>query len=190
MASLAYHTHHFAAQSGAGYVANSSASGAGPPPCPQPWCHTITLSPSHTHTYTHRSGCTPACTHTHTCHCPQALQGVWAPYYMVHKVLAGLLDAHTLAQHPLALPMATAMADYFHACTAKVGRGTERGHWVGRLVQGMGRSYPVPAGVCCGQAHKAGCGSWGGTACVRACTWSCGCGCCYTHELLGASFVT
>jgi len=45
---------------------------------------------------------------------------VWAPYYVVHKIMAGLLDAHTMARSADALAMVTAMADYHHARTAQV----------------------------------------------------------------------
>lgn len=38
--------------------------------------------------------------------------GVWAPYYTLHKTLAGLIDAHVDAQRPLALSMATALGDW------------------------------------------------------------------------------
>jgi hypothetical protein len=35
------------------------------------------------------------------------------PYYIVHKLMAGLLDAHVLLAAPRALPVVTKMADYF-----------------------------------------------------------------------------
>jgi DUF1680 family protein len=39
--------------------------------------------------------------------------GIWAPYYTIHKIMTGLLDAHTHAGNPRALAVVTAMADYF-----------------------------------------------------------------------------
>lgn len=39
--------------------------------------------------------------------------GVWAPYYTVHKIMAGLLDAHEHTGNPRAREMAIAMADHF-----------------------------------------------------------------------------
>ncbi|KAE9620458.1 hypothetical protein Lal_00019359 [Lupinus albus] len=39
---------------------------------------------------------------------------VWAPYYTIHKILAGLLDQHTVAGNPQALKMVTWMVDYFY----------------------------------------------------------------------------
>ncbi|MBT3286250.1 MAG: hypothetical protein HN380_02810 [Victivallales bacterium] len=40
------------------------------------------------------------------------LAGAWAPYYTLHKILVGLLDAHEWANSATALTMATALADY------------------------------------------------------------------------------
>jgi len=39
--------------------------------------------------------------------------GVWAPYYTIHKIMAGLLDVHVLCGNQEALAMAEQMADYF-----------------------------------------------------------------------------
>ncbi|XP_027356336.1 uncharacterized protein LOC113865788 isoform X2 [Abrus precatorius] len=44
----------------------------------------------------------------------EAIQPVWAPYYTIHKILAGLLDQHTFAGNPQALKMVTWMVDYFY----------------------------------------------------------------------------
>ncbi|KAF5735763.1 hypothetical protein HS088_TW15G01279 [Tripterygium wilfordii] len=44
----------------------------------------------------------------------EAIKPVWAPYYTIHKIFAGLLDQHTFADHPQALKMATWMAEYFY----------------------------------------------------------------------------
>ncbi|XP_078442990.1 uncharacterized protein LOC144712614 [Wolffia australiana] len=38
---------------------------------------------------------------------------VWAPYYTIHKIMAGLLDQYSLAGNSRALQMAIRMADYF-----------------------------------------------------------------------------
>lgn len=40
---------------------------------------------------------------------------VWAPYYTLHKILAGLLDVHTLCGSSQALDVATKMGDWFVA---------------------------------------------------------------------------
>ena len=37
---------------------------------------------------------------------------VWAPYYTLHKILAGLIDAHALCGNAQALDMLVAMADW------------------------------------------------------------------------------
>ncbi|GLJ40737.1 hypothetical protein SUGI_0842090 [Cryptomeria japonica] len=44
----------------------------------------------------------------------EAVQYVWAPYYTIHKIMAGLLDQYTLAGNKQALKMTTWMADYFY----------------------------------------------------------------------------
>ncbi|GMH11494.1 hypothetical protein Nepgr_013335 [Nepenthes gracilis] len=44
----------------------------------------------------------------------EAVQSVWAPYYTIHKIMAGLLDQHTLAGNPQALEMLTWMVEYFY----------------------------------------------------------------------------
>lgn len=45
---------------------------------------------------------------------------VWAPYYTIHKIMAGLLDAHAHAGNADALRMVVAMADYFSARLARL----------------------------------------------------------------------
>ncbi|TKY67424.1 hypothetical protein E2542_SST10318 [Spatholobus suberectus] len=44
----------------------------------------------------------------------EAVQYVWAPYYTIHKILAGLLDQHTFAGNSQALKMVIWMVDYFY----------------------------------------------------------------------------
>lgn len=46
--------------------------------------------------------------------------GVWAPYYTIHKIMSGLLNAHEHAGNPRAREMAIAMADYFAARVARL----------------------------------------------------------------------
>ncbi|KAJ0623684.1 putative six-hairpin glycosidase superfamily, beta-L-arabinofuranosidase, GH127 [Helianthus annuus] len=43
----------------------------------------------------------------------EAIQPVWAPYYTIHKIMAGLVDQYVLAGNNQALKMVTQMADYF-----------------------------------------------------------------------------
>ncbi|MGW0867486.1 glycoside hydrolase family 127 protein [Streptomyces sp. NPDC002611] len=40
---------------------------------------------------------------------------IWAPYYTCHKIMRGLLDAHTLAGHQQALTIAAKMGDWVHS---------------------------------------------------------------------------
>ncbi|XP_031386910.1 uncharacterized protein LOC116200240 [Punica granatum] len=44
----------------------------------------------------------------------EAVKPVWAPYYTIHKILAGLLDQYLLAGNDQALKMTTWMVDYFY----------------------------------------------------------------------------
>lgn len=41
--------------------------------------------------------------------------GVWAPYYTIHKIMAGLIDVYEQTGNRQALEVATHMADYFEA---------------------------------------------------------------------------
>lgn len=49
---------------------------------------------------------------------------VWAPYYTIHKIMAGLLDAHAHTNNALALRMVVAMADYFAARVSRLSPDT------------------------------------------------------------------
>ncbi|KAG6791033.1 hypothetical protein POTOM_000143 [Populus tomentosa] len=44
----------------------------------------------------------------------EAIKPVWAPYYTIHKILAGLLDQYTFADNAQALKMVKWMVDYFY----------------------------------------------------------------------------
>ncbi|XP_008384528.2 uncharacterized protein [Malus domestica] len=44
----------------------------------------------------------------------EAVKPVWAPYYTIHKILAGLLDQYTFADNAQALKMVTWMVEYFY----------------------------------------------------------------------------
>ncbi|GER38331.1 non-reducing end beta-L-arabinofuranosidase [Striga asiatica] len=61
----------------------------------------------------------------------EALKEVWAPYYTIHKILAGLLDQYTLAGNSGALRMATWMVDYFYKRVQNViSKYTIERHWL------------------------------------------------------------
>ncbi|KAM3289037.1 hypothetical protein P3S67_017324 [Capsicum chacoense] len=61
----------------------------------------------------------------------EAIKPVWAPYYTIHKILAGLLDQYTLAGNVQALMMTTWMAEYFHNRVQKViTKYTIERHWL------------------------------------------------------------
>jgi len=53
----------------------------------------------------------------------EARQNVWAPWYTLHKIMAGLYDAHQLAGNAQALQVLTNMADWV---TNRVGRLSEQ----------------------------------------------------------------
>lgn len=47
-------------------------------------------------------------------------QGIWAPYYTLHKILAGLLDAHTLTANAQALEVASKIGDWAYSRLSKL----------------------------------------------------------------------
>lgn len=47
-------------------------------------------------------------------------QGIWAPYYTLHKILAGLLDAHTATGNARALDVASRIGDWTHSRLSKL----------------------------------------------------------------------
>lgn len=61
----------------------------------------------------------------------EAIKPVWAPYYTIHKIMAGLLDQYNLAGNSQALKMVTWMADYFYTRVQNVIKNysIER-HWL------------------------------------------------------------
>ncbi|KAJ9558703.1 hypothetical protein OSB04_013317 [Centaurea solstitialis] len=60
----------------------------------------------------------------------EAIQPVWAPYYTIHKIMAGLVDQYVLAGNNQALKMVTQMADYFGRRVENViTRYTIERHW-------------------------------------------------------------
>lgn len=50
----------------------------------------------------------------------EARTDVWAPYYTIHKILAGLMDQHQLAGNRQALRVATRLADWIDWRTARL----------------------------------------------------------------------
>lgn len=59
----------------------------------------------------------------------EALQPVWAPYYVIHKICQGLLDQHQLAMQPTTLRVLTSMASYFCDRSEDVVRKYGMDHW-------------------------------------------------------------
>jgi DUF1680 family protein len=49
-------------------------------------------------------------------------QGIWAPYYTLHKILAGLLDAHTHTGNVQALEVASKIGDWAYSRLSKLRR--------------------------------------------------------------------
>ncbi|XP_030458448.1 uncharacterized protein LOC115679049 isoform X2 [Syzygium oleosum] len=61
----------------------------------------------------------------------EAVKPVWAPYYTIHKIMAGLLDQYTLAGNKQALKMVTWMADYFYSRVQNViAKYSLERHWL------------------------------------------------------------
>ncbi|KAL1539610.1 hypothetical protein AAHA92_24070 [Salvia divinorum] len=61
----------------------------------------------------------------------ETLHEVWAPYYTIHKILAGLLDQYTMADSARALQMMKWMVDYFYNRVQKVIKEyTIERHWL------------------------------------------------------------
>ncbi|CAI5480855.1 unnamed protein product [Closterium sp. Yama58-4] len=61
----------------------------------------------------------------------EAIKPVWAPYYTVHKIMAGLLDQYQLASNHAALRMLTWMVEYFRGRVQRViERHTVARHWL------------------------------------------------------------
>jgi len=54
---------------------------------------------------------------------------VWAPYYTLHKILAGLLDCYEAGSDPRALEIARGMADWVHARLSAVPTATRADMW-------------------------------------------------------------
>lgn len=54
----------------------------------------------------------------------EALQAVWAPYYTLHKIMAGLLDQHLLAGNQQALTVLTAKAGWVFFRTGRLSQTT------------------------------------------------------------------
>jgi DUF1680 family protein len=52
----------------------------------------------------------------------EAVKPVWAPYYTIHKILAGLLDSYRYCQDTLALTVASNMADWIYKRCEKIPR--------------------------------------------------------------------
>ncbi|XP_031100479.1 uncharacterized protein LOC116004529 [Ipomoea triloba] len=82
----------------------------------------------------------------------EAIKPVWAPYYTIHKILAGLLDQYTLAGDSQALKMTTWMVDYFYKRVQNViAKYTIERHWsslndeVGGMNDVLYRLYSITA---------------------------------------------
>ncbi|MEU1181147.1 beta-L-arabinofuranosidase domain-containing protein [Streptomyces sp. NPDC005820] len=54
---------------------------------------------------------------------------IWAPYYTCHKILRGLLDAHTLAGNAQALTLASGLGDWVHSRLARLPKAQLERMW-------------------------------------------------------------
>ncbi|XVE78851.1 hypothetical protein DITRI_Ditri14bG0011300 [Diplodiscus trichospermus] len=61
----------------------------------------------------------------------ETIKPVWAPYYTIHKILAGLLDQYTFADNAQALEMTRWMVEYFYNRVQNViTKYTVQRHWL------------------------------------------------------------
>ncbi|KAF8398436.1 hypothetical protein HHK36_017363 [Tetracentron sinense] len=61
----------------------------------------------------------------------EAIKPVWAPYYTIHKILAGLLDQYTWAGNSQALQMVISMVGYFYKRVQNViSKYSVERHWL------------------------------------------------------------
>lgn len=61
----------------------------------------------------------------------EAIHPVWAPYYTIHKIMAGLLDQYTFSGNSQALKMLNWMVDYFYNRVQNViAKYTIERHWM------------------------------------------------------------
>ncbi|KAL5972288.1 hypothetical protein ACLOJK_041541 [Asimina triloba] len=61
----------------------------------------------------------------------EAIKPVWAPYYTVHKIMAGLLDQYLFAGNNMSLDMVVGMAEYFSKRVQNViAKNSLEGHWL------------------------------------------------------------
>lgn len=75
---------------------------------------------------------------------------VWAPYYTLHKILAGLMDVYDVTGNKKALDVATGMSDWVHARLAQVPQDTLIKIWntyiageFGGMNESMARLYDI-----------------------------------------------
>ena len=75
---------------------------------------------------------------------------VWAPYYTLHKILAGLMDVYDVSGNQKALDVATGMSDWVHARLSEVPRDTLIKMWntyiageFGGMNESMARLYDL-----------------------------------------------
>ena len=61
------------------------------------------------------------------------LKGVWAPYYVIHKIMCGLIDAYSLGKIPLALTIVRDMASYFYKRSKALVKAKGEEHWQATL---------------------------------------------------------
>ncbi|SFW65535.1 DUF1680 family protein [Sinomicrobium oceani] len=75
---------------------------------------------------------------------------VWAPYYTLHKILAGLMDVYEVSGNPKALDIVTGMSDWVHARLSQLPTETLIGMWntyiageFGGMNEAMARLYRI-----------------------------------------------
>lgn len=74
----------------------------------------------------------------------ESLKGVWAPYYVIHKIMAGLIDAYSIGRLPLALDIVKGMADYFFKRSRAVVLSKGDEYWQATLRTEYGKYLDLP----------------------------------------------
>jgi uncharacterized protein len=81
--------------------------------------------------------------------------GIWAPYYTLHKIIRGLLDAYHLAGNELALAVARKVGDWVHSRLSKVARDRLNRMWSLHIAGEYGGTNEVMAHLAAIEADPA-----------------------------------
>ncbi|MEU0340381.1 beta-L-arabinofuranosidase domain-containing protein [Streptomyces bobili] len=98
---------------------------------------------------------------------------IWAPYYTCHKIMRGLLDAHTLAGNAQALTIASRMGDWVHSRLGRLPKAQLERMWsiyIAGEYGGMNEVLVDLYALTGRQEHLAAARCFGNTALLEACS--------------------